>query len=184
LYRGIFASETEVEYFLQNICTHEWNLQQDGGRSFAEAVAGLQSRFPAFASEIAAYDQRWEEMLGSADDETVAILSEVCATRLPVYALTNWSREKFPIARQRYAFLGWFDDILVSGEIGMKKPDIEIFRFFLEKYNLEAQTIFYVDDDERNVATARKVGMQAVKFCNAVALRNMLTDLGVLTEDA
>jgi 2-haloacid dehalogenase len=179
LYNKIFSTEEEVDFFLDNICTSEWNAEQDAGRRFADAVEILQKDFPDYSDAIAAYDVRWTETLGPADQETVTVLKQVKQTGLPVYALTNWSCEKFPIARQRFDFLAWFVDILVSGEVGLKKPDPGIFELFLERYQLDAPSTFFIDDNEENIRVAAGFGMHAVRFTDAAALKEDLTNLGV-----
>jgi 2-haloacid dehalogenase len=179
LYRKLLQNDEEVEYFLANICTAEWNAQQDGGRPFREGVATLKEKYPAYAGLIEAYHQRWEEMLGEAYGETVEILSAVKKLGMPLYALTNWSAETFPIARKRYEFLSWFEGILVSGEVGLKKPDPEIFRLLLKRYKLNADQTIYLDDVEENLIPARQVGLRAIHFQSAAQLRTSLQQLGL-----
>lgn len=180
LYNKIFSTEEEVKFFLENVCTSEWNAEQDAGRSFKDAVQLLQNDFPHYSDAIAAYDVRWQETLGQADEDTVILLDRVKKADLPVYALTNWSGEKFPFARQRFDFLDWFTDILVSGEVGLKKPDPKIFELFLERYQLDGQSTFYVDDNQENVEIASGFGMQARQFTDAARLQEDLINLGVL----
>ena len=122
LYQKLLADE-EVEEFLATVCTPEWNAEQDRGRPFAEGVAELVERHPAHAAAIAAYHERWPEMLGGDIPGAVELLAELRATGLPLYALTNWSAETFVVARERFAFLDWFDGLLVSGErISQARP--------------------------------------------------------------
>jgi 2-haloacid dehalogenase len=119
-------------------------------------------------------------MLGGEIPATVRVLAELRARRMPLYALTNWSAEKFPIARHRFPFLGWFRDIVVSGEIAMRKPEPGIFRHLLTRHGLGAWRTLFVDDSARNVAAARAEGMQAVQFTSPEALRVELAARGLL----
>ena len=123
LYRKLLPDDASIEEFLAEVCTSEWNYQQDAGRTVAEAVGELSGRHPDKAPLIAAYYERWEEMLGGAIEASVALLEELDAAGVPLYALTNWSRETFPIARRRFPFLERFRGIVVSGEEGAAKPD-------------------------------------------------------------
>ena len=180
LYRKIFATEDEVEWFLANVCTSEWNLEQDRGRSFAEAVAEATARHPAHAAAIAAYDTRWHETLTHAIDGSVSILDELKGRGTPLYAITNWHQTKFRETRERYPFLGHFRDIVVSGDERVLKPDPAIFHLLLDRNGLAAEDCLFIDDNVHNVEGARAVGMQAHHFTTPEMLRAELVRLGVL----
>lgn len=180
LYRKVFTDETEMEDFLATVTTMEWHLEQDRGRTMAEATAGLISRHPEYAREIEAYYRRWDEMFGGPIEGSVDVLRELRETGFPLYALTNWSAETFPLARERYAFLGWFDEIVVSGEESMIKPDKEIYRVLVERTGLDPATTVFVDDSPPNVAAARELGFTAVTFQTPHLLREELIDLRLL----
>ena len=181
LYRKLFpGDEAAMENFLRSVCTQVWNEQQDTGRSFAEGVAELKTRHPEHAGLIEAYDARWDEMLAGPIEESVALLGELRARGTPLYALTNWSAEKFPIARRRFDFIGWFDGIIVSGEVGLKKPDPEIFRLLVETHGLEAAATLFVDDNVENVGVTEALGFRTIRFCSPARLRTDLVELGLL----
>jgi 2-haloacid dehalogenase len=179
LYRKLLP-EPEVEEFLRQVCDASWNEQQDAGRPFAEAVGELSTRFPEHAELIAAYDERWAEMLGGALDDTVAILGELRQRGTPLYALSNWSAEKFPIARARFAFLAWFDGTVISGEWRTKKPDRRIFNILLEQHQLVAPECLFIDDSVINVRAAGELGFETHHFVSAPLLRERLVELGIL----
>ena len=181
LYRKIFGGDhAAMEYFLEHICSSEWNRRIDAGLPFAHAVAELQQRHPDHAGPIAAWQQRWPEMLGGPIEGTVAILRETRAAGYRVCALSNWSAETFPIARMRFEFLQWFERIVVSGEVGLAKPDPAIFELALRECALEPSTTLFIDDVPENVATARTLGLQAIRFEHPGQLRTELARLGVL----
>jgi 2-haloacid dehalogenase len=180
LYRKLLDDDAAVESFLAEICTQEWNAQQDVGRPWSEAVESLARDHPRQRHLIAAYRDRWEEMLGGSIDETVALLAELRAGGLPLYALSNWSAETFPIARSRYRFLDWFAGIVISGEVRLGKPDPRVFRYLLDRYHLEAGSTVFIDDSERNVAAAADLGMIAIRFAGAERLRADLAASGLL----
>ncbi len=181
LYRKLFdGDEAGMEAFLGSVCTREWNEQQDAGQRFADGVAQLTGKFPEFAPLIEAYDSRWDEMLGGAVEDSVALLAELRARGTPLYALTNWSAEKFPIARRRFDFLEWFDGIVVSGEVGVKKPDPRMFRLLIETLGLDPASAVYIDDAPANVAAAGAAGFRALHFESPGALRADLGRAGLL----
>jgi 2-haloacid dehalogenase len=184
LYRKLLADEGEVEEFLATVCTPEWNAEQDRGRPFAEGVAELVERHPAHAAAIAAFHERWPEMLGGDIPGAVELLAELRATGLPLYALTNWSAETFVVARERFAFLDWFDGLLVSGEERIIKPDPAIFELLLDRFGLDPGSTFYVDDSPANVAAAAALGLDAVRFTGPERLRRDLAARRLLARPA
>ena len=179
LYRSIFDDESRMEEFLATVTTREWNIAQDAGRPWSEAVEELATRYPEWRDEINAYWQRWPETLGEAIEPTVEILAELRAAGVPLYALSNWSAETFPFAEARYPFLSWFDGIVVSGFERLVKPDPRIFRLLLDRYGLQPSGTIFVDDQAANVEAARGVGIHGIRFVDAPTLRADLATLGL-----
>jgi 2-haloacid dehalogenase len=181
LYRRLFPGDADgMERFLAEVCTTEWNLRQDAGRPWAEAVAELVGRCPAQADLIRAYHERWEEMLSGAIDGSVAILGEVRAAGHRVLGLTNWSHETFPLARLRFPFFDWFHGIVVSGEEKLIKPDPRLYVRLLERYRVDPARAVFIDDNLKNVEAAAALGIHGIHFRSPSALRDELTALGVL----
>jgi 2-haloacid dehalogenase len=181
LYRKLFPTDEEaMERFLAEVCTAEWNHMQDLGRPWREAVAELSARFPREADRIAAYDRRWDEMVPGAFDDTVALLYALKARGMPLFALTNFSQEKFPSMRRRFEFLTAFDGTVVSGDIGIAKPDLRIYRHLLDLYDLRAADCLFVDDRPVNVEAASAIGMAAVVYRSPRRLRLDLVRYGLL----
>ena len=181
LYRKLFAGdEAAMESFLANVCTTAWNERQDAGRSFADAVAELLPRHPDKAALIAAYGQRFDEMIAGPIEGTVEILADLRRAGVPRYGLTNFSAETFRPQRQRFAFLSWFDGIVVSGEEGVIKPDPRIFRILLERYRIAPEEAVFIDDNPANAAAATALGIHGIHFRSPEALRSELVSLGLL----
>ena len=181
LYGPLFGTDVgAMEDFLARVCPPEWNRQLDAGVPFAEAVAQRQREFPEHAELIALWKDGWAQMLRDAIPETVQILAGLRRRGHRLVALTNWSAETFPVARSRFAFLGWFEDIVVSGEERMVKPDPRIFRLALDRNRLEAGDTVFIDDLMPNVAAAAALGLDAVHFRGADALREALEARGLL----
>jgi 2-haloacid dehalogenase len=180
LYRTIFKSEDEVEWFLDHVCTHEWNLEQDRGRSFEDAIAEATARHPKHADAIAAYHLRWTETIIGPIAGTVAILEEFKTRGTPLYAITNWHQDKFRETRARFPFLGHFRDIVVSGDERLIKPDPAIYRLLLDRNGLQAGDCLFIDDSPKNVAGAEAVGMKAHHFTSPEGLRAHLVGAGIL----
>jgi len=180
LYRRLFDDEAAMEHFLEHVCNSAWNERQDAGRPWHEAVAELSAAHPQHASLIEAYWHCWEETLGDAIEETVALLAALKRRGLRLYALTNWSAETFPVALRRFEFLGWFEGIVVSGSERLIKPDPAIFRRLFERYGIEPARAVYIDDAKRNVEAAERLGMRACWFREPAALRERLVGWGLI----
>lgn len=184
LYRRLFDDEAAMERFLAEVCTGAWNERQDAGRPWSEAVATLSAEFPEHASMIAAFRDRWTEMLAGPIHASVAVLAELKARGVRLYALTNWSHETFPLALQMYDFLHWFDGIVVSGEERLIKPDPRIYRCLFDRYGVEPAQAIYIDDARRNVDAAAALGMHAWWFQGADGLRTWLASHGLVDVEA
>lgn len=183
LYRSMFAgpdAEAEMEHFLATVCTPEWNAEQDRGRTIAEATATLCEKHPEHAELIEAYYGRWDEMLGEPIEGTVAIARELKSGGVRLVALSNWSAETFPRARHRLTFLDDFDGVLVSGAVGLIKPDPAIFELFVERHAVDPEHAVFVDDSAKNVAAAAEAGFDAIQFHSPAQLRADLRERGLL----
>ena len=181
LYRRFFPNQPEaMERFLTEINFVGWNAQQDKGRPFAEAVESLSAEFPHYAHLIRAYDELWEESLTGTIDGTIDILKQLKAMKYPLYGLSNWSGETFLRARHKYDFFNLFDDMVISGEVKMIKPEPEIFHHALQKFGKNANECIYIDDSLPNVTQAQKMGFHAIHFHSPEQLRESLQGLSII----
>lgn len=181
LYRKIFDDEAEMEHFLDNVCTGDWNEQQDAGRTLKEGTETLVRQCPEHEANIRAFYDRWPEMLGGAIEGTVNIFKVLKDSgKYKIYALTNWSAETFPIAQQQYEFLGWFDGIVVSGTERNRKPFADFYQLLLTRYNVDATEALFIDDNARNINAARELGIDSIRFENAAQLSEELQTRGML----
>jgi 2-haloacid dehalogenase len=180
LYRKLLADEAAMEAFLGTICTQEWNERQDAGRSFSEAAAVLRAQHPQHAELIEAYGVRFDEMMKGPIDGSVAILKALHDRGVPLYALSNWSAETYPLAAKRFDFLRLFRGLVISGEVGLTKPDPRIFQILLERHRIEPAEAVYIDDKPRNAEAARALGIHGIHFTDPGQLRRELEDLRLL----
>ena len=185
LYRKLFPDDEDaMERFLAEVTTRDWNRQMDAGRAWHEAIAELKQLHPEKADLIQAYWDRWPEMLGEVDADVARIIRDVRAAGLRVYAISNWSAETFPVARDQYPFLAWFEGIVISGEVGVAKPDARIFEALIERHGVEPSRTVFVDDSEANVVAAEELGFIGVRFADPGTLRADLERLGLLDRRA
>lgn len=180
LYRKLFDEEEAMERFLADVCASAWNLELDRGRPFAEAVAELAARHPDLAAPIRAYDTRWSEMIAGAIAGSVALLERLAEAGVPLYALTNFSDEKFAETVARFPFFQRFAGIVVSGRVKLLKPDPAIYRLLLETYRLAPADCLFIDDSPANVEGARNVGLRAERFESPAQIERILTRLSLL----
>jgi 2-haloacid dehalogenase len=182
LYRQLFDDQDEMESFLAEVTTMEWNAHQDAGRPWAEAIETLAAEHPDRRELIEAFHARWPEMLGGEIPGTVDVLAELRGAGVRLVALSNWSAEMFPLALERYDFLAWFEGIVISGDVGVNKPDPRIFVHLLERFAVEPEATVFVDDIAANVEAAAALGFHTVWFSDAVALRRELARIGLLPD--
>lgn len=169
-----------MEAFLTEIGFSAWNVEQDRGRSLDVAIAELIGRFPQHSALIRAFDEHWEQTLGGVIQPTVDILWKLKQAGYAVYGLSNWAAETFYRVRDNYEFLGWLEDIVLSGEVKLIKPDPEIFKHFLQKTGRTAEECVFIDDSPANVESANRLGFTALRFVSAEQLEADLDMLGIL----
>lgn len=178
-----FESVSAFERFLETTRIYWFNLEFDAGRPFTDGLGELIARHPEFAAPLRAFNERWLEMVTGAIEPNVATLRALKAAGHPVHAITNFAREKFDIARATHPFLNEFDHALVSGDIGLVKPDYRIYHRFCRDAGLAPDEIIFVDDSPVNIAAASAVGyhtfhMPRADAAECAAFRKRLQDLG------
>ena len=170
----------KMQRFYDEVCTFDWNENQDAGYPLAQATEDRVALFPEQEAMIRMYYGRWEEMLSGPIAGTVALLKKlVDHPDYRVVALTNWSAETFPIALARFDFLHWFEGIVVSGTEQTRKPFPEIYQTTLERFGLEAPVSLFIDDNARNIAAAAALGIQTIQFKNPDQLKTDLRTKGI-----
>jgi 2-haloacid dehalogenase len=181
LYRKFFEDDPDaVECFLNEIGFIEWNSLQDEGRPFSVAIAELSGKFPHYEDLIRAYEERWEESVSGPIQPTVDMLYELKASGYPLYGLSNWSAETFERVRHKYAFMDCFDDIVISGEVKLIKPDPRIYKLLLERIDRRAEECLFIDDSEMNIAAANRLGFMTIRFESPPQLEDELYQLSLL----
>jgi 2-haloacid dehalogenase len=176
-----FDSPEKQAYFFENICTNDWNEEQDAGRSIVEATQSLVQQFPDWEPAIRDYYGRWTDMLGGPINDTVEIFRRIKQNpSLRTYALTNWQASLFEIALVRYDFLHWFDGRVVSGEEKTRKPFPEFYQRLLNRYSVQAHEALFIDDNLRNVNAALELGIESIHFKSPEQLQSALREHGIL----
>ena len=177
--RAVGAEEASRFLAAEDFSFGAWNYAQDAGRSWDEAEALVAESHPHWAAAARGYRRHFAASLAGAIEETVEVLRELHQHGIPLFALTNWSAELFPVARREFAFLGLFEDIVVSGAEGLAKPDPRIFAALERRVGRPLRECVFVDDSRANVDAARAVGMDAIHFTDTGHLRQDLRRRGL-----
>lgn len=156
-----------------------WNAAQDAGRTFADGVAEVARSHPHWAEHVAAYGPNFAASITGEVEDTVRVLRDLHGAGVPLVALTNWAAETFPHARERFDFLQLFDDIVVSGEERVAKPDPAIFAILARRAGRPLTECVFVDDSPANVEAAAAAGMDAIRFTDTGHLRGDLRARGL-----
>jgi len=163
--------QNERTWFLENVCSMDWNLEQDRGRSWVDAEELLIRQFPEHAVNIRTYRKNWPMMIYSEISDSVAILKSLLANDHDVTMLTNFACDTLEIARAKYDFLNLSRGVTVSGDVKLLKPDVEIYRHHAKTFDLAPANTLFIDDSEKNVTGAKKAGWHSVQFLNAKTLK-------------
>lgn len=166
LYDAHFGNKEKTDWFIDNVCTWEWNNQTDIGKTFAESVAEKVAEFPKWEKEIRMYWERWVDMIGGEVAGMKEWISELKAAGYKLYGLSNWSSETFPLVKDKFAAFGMLDGIVMSGEELIGKPELRIYQILLDRYGLNAEECVFIDDRLSNIEAGEKVGIRGIVFEN------------------
>jgi len=175
----IIPDDAERAWFLANVCTHEWNIEQDRGRAWEEAEALLVAEHPEREEQIRAFRKHWHEMVPHAYDDSIAIFEGLIAEGRDVTMLTNFASDTFREALARFDFLRKPRGVTVSGDIGLIKPDVAIYETHVKSFGLDPAATIFIDDSLANVEGAKAAGWHAVHFTGAAKLRSDLATYGI-----
>lgn len=178
-YLDIIPDAAERRWFLENVCTGAWNIEQDRGRSWSDAETLLIEAHPERSGEIRAFRQNWNRMVPHAYEDSVAILRGLIGNGYDVTMLTNFASDTFREAQKRFPFLTESRGVTVSGDIHLLKPDREIYEHHVTSFDLDPPATLFIDDTLHNVEGARLAGWQAVHFTSASQLDADLKALGL-----
>lgn len=181
-FRRIIPDEAERNWFFDTICTHDWNVEQDRGRSWQEAEALLIRDHPEREEHIRAFRRHWHEMVPHAYAESVSLLESLIADGRDVTMLTNFASDTFREAQKIFPFLTLPRGVTVSGDVGLIKPDIAIYETHAGAFGLEPAATIFIDDSMANVEGARAAGWHAVHFTDPKTLKDDLAAYGVVRE--
>jgi len=161
-FKSIFKSEDEINFFFKNICTWNWHINQDIVYDTRPATEKKIKEFPEFQEAINAFYGRFQEMIVGVYEQNLKIALELKKKNIPIYILSNFPGDQFDIFASNYDFVKEFDDMIISGKVGMKKPDPEIYKLCISKFNCNPKKTLFVDDRPENTKAAEKLNFQTI----------------------
>jgi 2-haloacid dehalogenase len=179
LYRNLIPDPHDRQRFLAEICSPDWNFEQDRGRPWDAAIAERTALYPEHAPLIRAFRERWGEMLAGPIEPACDLVARLHAAGIALYGLTNWSAETFEIGRRHMPFLPHLRDVVVSGIERMAKPDPRIYALLLRRNGLDAARTAFVDDNRENIDAAERLGLHAIHHSDAGSTEYRLRELGL-----
>ncbi|PLP59621.1 2-haloalkanoic acid dehalogenase [Mesorhizobium loti] len=178
-FNRLIPDAAERQWFFDNVCTSDWNVEQDRGRTWEEAESLLLDRHPDHAENIRNFRRHWHEMVPHAYDDSVVLMEGLIDDGRDVTMLTNFASDTFREAQERFTFLKRPRGVTVSGDVKLIKPDRAIYDHHINSFGLEPSATLFIDDSQKNVDGAREAGWQAVLFTDAATLKRDLSELGV-----
>jgi 2-haloacid dehalogenase len=179
LLHEIVQDEAQLKFLVDEVLDLEWFRSVDAGYPLSKAIAERSKVYPEYADAMQLYVDRWPETIRGFFEGTLEIVRELHASGTPLYVLSNWAGETWARVEQNFAFLEFFDDVIISGHVGMAKPNDAIFKMARDQFNVDPAATLFIDDGLKNVDAAKGVGFQAVLFETPEKLRQDLIGLGV-----
>jgi len=165
LFLPVFGgNEAECRFFTDNVCNRDWFTRMDRGEDMDKCVAELQAEYPQYAHAVAMFRDRWFEMCHGDIPGMLEIIQELKSKGIGIYGLTNWPAATFTEARRRFKTLAAIDDYVVSSAVKLAKPEPEIYKLLLAKYNLKPNECVFIDDRKDNVEAAKALGMSGIVY--------------------
>lgn len=180
LYKKLISDEEELDWFCSHVVTLDWHTHHDAGLSMQEGIKNLTAKFPDYANEIAAFDTRWAETIGNPINGMLELMQHFSAQNIPMFAITNYSAEKYPEFERDYPFSSHFRDVLVSGREGIVKPAAEIYELAIERFGIIPEQTLFIDDRAENIHAAAEFGIQGHIFTDYDNLTKELKALNLL----
>ncbi|PCJ43245.1 MAG: HAD family hydrolase [Alphaproteobacteria bacterium] len=180
-YAPLFQNKSDLDHFLNNICSLEWHTNHDRGMSFADNIRVRQKKFPEHAPMIGLYESIWDDMFGGIIEETVTLLHQLHAQNIPLFALTNFPAGKYDDFQEKYDFTALFQDAIVSGVEKITKPDPRLYQILLDRAGIPPEHILFIDDRLENLKPAEELGLQTHHFVGADNLKEFLQKNNILS---
>ncbi|MDY6894261.1 MAG: HAD family phosphatase [Thermotogota bacterium] len=158
--------------------TSMWKELDRGTLSFEEAEKIFIEKNPNLKEEIDILLKEWKNYLHPLT-ENIEILPELKENN-KLFILSNFHEEAFNYIRRKYSFFDIFDGMVISYKEKLLKPEKEIYQLLLNRYNLNPEETFFVDDIVENIHAAEEVGIKGILYTDPESLKETLKRVGAL----
>ena len=162
LFKKFFKTDREIKYFLNNICTWDWHIQQDTKYDTSKAADSLIKKYPDYKVPIEAFYGRFLEMIDGIYEENLKIALNLKKKGKKIYILSNFPGDQFDNFMKENKFLNEFDDMIISGKVGLKKPDKKIYELAIKKFDCNPSKTLFIDDRPENTEAAQNLGINII----------------------
>ena len=173
-FEKIFSDPEELNFFLNEICSNEWNIKQDAGRTIKEAEEELIYKFPNYLKQINMYYLNHRNMIKGVYQESINTLRYLKKNKFQCFVLSNWSAETFQGMTEEYPFLKEFDGMIISGEVKFIKPDPKIYHIAIDYFNLIPNETVFIDDNLENIKAAQTLGFKTIHLKDPSIIRKKI----------
>ncbi|MDK2757356.1 MAG: HAD family hydrolase [Blastomonas fulva] len=170
LYARLIDDPAELDHFLGNVLTLHWHDQHDAGRPIATMIDELAAEYPQHAALIRLYEPRWLETIPGPVPGMIDLVEQLAVRGVPIYGITNFGSDLWRKFRPTAPVFDLFQDIVVSGDEKMVKPDAAIYRLAIDRFGIDPARTLFIDDREANIQGAIACGLQGHLFRDAPAL--------------
>tara|TARA_B100000886_G_scaffold158392_1_gene108009 strand:+ start:32950 stop:33549 length:600 start_codon:yes stop_codon:yes gene_type:complete len=174
LFKNFFKTDREIKYFLNNICTWNWHIQQDTKYDTSKAADSLIKKYPDYKVPIEAFYGRFLEMIDGIYEENLKIALNLKKNGKKIYILSNFPGDQFDNFMKENKFLNEFDDMIISGKVGLKKPDKKIYELAIKKFDCNPNKTLFIDDRPENTEAAQTLGINIITLDDPGKLKDYI----------
>ena len=174
LFKKFFKTDREIKYFLNNICTWDWHIQQDTKYDTSKAADSLIKKYPDYKIPIEAFYGRFLEMIDGIYEENLKIALNLKKKGKKIYILSNFPGDQFDNFMKENKFLNEFDDMIISGKVGLKKPDKRIYELAIKKFDCNPSKTLFIDDRPENTEAAQNLGINIITLDDPGKLKDYI----------
>jgi putative hydrolase of the HAD superfamily len=157
---------------------NHWDKHDRGVLTDEEFIQESVRKVPGIEKEMREFFKNIHQMVWEYDYSEQWVL-EFKKAGYRVYILSNYGKTTFAYAKEHFKFLRHVDGMVISSDVHYVKPEPEIYRILLDKYQLVPEECVFMDDRADNAETAASFGIHAVQFKTREQVMEELERLGV-----
>ncbi|MBC2856710.1 MAG: HAD family phosphatase [Cetobacterium sp.] len=170
-----FSEEVGERIYSEIFESDEWIELDKGTITEREATEIYCKKSLDIKDEIELTMANWQDIL-TPIEESVEILKNLKKSGYNIYFLSNFHRESYKTVYEKYDFLKLGEGKIISYEVGIVKPEKEIYEILLNKYELQSEETIFIDDSLANVEAAEKLGIKGIWYLDSEGLKISLDE--------